>query len=166
MYKLVHLTCVLTLTAVALSAQVNPVIPVVKTTGMVGIGDAQTAQLNLLNPGVLPPAVGAICTAAVSFVGADGTVVKSATLTIAPGKSMSFILRSDVDLKLLAGDRREIRATISIPGVPPPSTSTTAAAVAGCKVIPTLEILDTVNGRTLVVLGHTRTIPAAVAAAP
>ena len=164
MYKLVHLTCVLTLTAVALSAQVNPVIPVVKTTGMVGIGDAQTAQLNLLNPGVLPPAVGAICTAAVSFVGADGTVVKSATLTIAPGKSMSFILRSDVDLKLLAGDRREIRATISTPGVP--ATSNAAAAVPGCKVIPTLEILDTVNGRTLVVLGHARTIPAVVAAAP
>jgi hypothetical protein len=166
MYKFVHLTCILTLSAVALSAQVTPVIPVVKTTGMVGVGDGQTAQLNLLNPGVLLPAVGTICTAAVSFVGADGTVIKSAMLTIAPGKSMSFILRSDVDLKLLAGDRREIRATISIPGVPPPAASTAAAAVPGCKVIPTLEILDTVSGRTLVVLGHAASIPAVVAATP
>jgi hypothetical protein len=129
MYNLVHLACVLTLTAAALSAQVTTVVPVVKTTGMIGVGDGQTAQLNLLNPGVLPPAIGMICTAAVSFVGADGTVIKSATLTVAPGKSMSFILRSDVDLKLLAGDRREIRATISTPGVPPSATSTTAAAV-------------------------------------
>src|SRR5580693_4930011 len=88
MSKIAHLRCVFTLGAFALSAQVIPAVPAVQTTAMVGIGDAQTAQLNLLNPGVEPPAIGVVCTAAVSFVGADGTVIKSATLTVTPGKSM------------------------------------------------------------------------------
>ena len=57
---------------------------------MVGLGDAQTAQLNLLNPGVEPPAAGAVCSAAVSFVDADGNVLKSMMLNVAPGKSMAF----------------------------------------------------------------------------
>src|SRR5580704_9059021 len=99
------------------SAQVAPGSQTVQTTGMVGIADAQTAQLNLLNPGVPAPALGMLCTAAVAFVDASGTVLKSASLTIAPGKSQSFILRSDVDLSLVAGDRREIRATIVQPSL-------------------------------------------------
>lgn len=41
-------TCVFLLGAAALCAQ-----PEVATTGMVGLGDAQTAQLNLLNPACL-----------------------------------------------------------------------------------------------------------------
>ena len=71
MFKLPCLTCVLTLSVVALSAQVSTVLPVVRTTGMVGIGDAQTAQLNVLNPGVEAPALGIVCTATVSFVAAS-----------------------------------------------------------------------------------------------
>jgi hypothetical protein len=162
MFKLAHLTCVLTLSGVALSAQVNTVLPVVRTTGMVGIGDAQTAQLNLLNPGMVPSGSVIVCTAAVSFVDASGTVLKSGTLTIPPGKSMPFVLRSDVDLNLIAAQRREIRATISTPGVPLATTPTAAATANGCSLIATLEILDTVTGRTLVVLGHAAKIPAVV----
>jgi hypothetical protein len=159
MFKSLYLTCVLMAGAAALSAQVSTVLPVVRTTGMVGIGDAQTAQLNVLNPGVEAPALGVVCTATVSFVDATGTVLKSATLTIAPGKSIPFVLRSDVDLNLIAGQRREIRATVSVPGVPPPATPTATGTSTGCSVIPTLEILDTVTGRALVVLGHAAKIP-------
>ena len=145
------------------SAQVAPGSQTVQTTGMVGIADAQTAQLNLLNPGVLAPAVGMICKAAVSFVDASGTVLKSATLTIIPGQSMPFSLRSDTDLNLVAGDRREVRATISIKVIAPP---TATAVPASCKLIPTLELFDTVSGRTLVVLGHVTTVPGVVTATP
>jgi hypothetical protein len=166
MFKYANLTCVLALSAVALSAQVPSVVPTVQTTGMVGIGDAQTAQLNLLNPGVEPPAIGVVCSAAVSFVDADGTVLKSTTLSVGPGKSMAFILRSDIDLHLVAGDRREIRATIAIPAIPPPATTASSPALPACRLIPTLEILDTINGRTLVVLGHVETINAVVTATP
>jgi hypothetical protein len=161
MLRLSSLTCVFTLSAISVMAQAVPALPAVRTTGMVGIADAQTAQLNLLNIGVAPPAIGVICTAVVSFVDANGTVLKTTTLTVPPGISKSFAIRSDVDLNLLAGDRREIRATIATPVVPPP-TATSAVAPA-CHLIPTLEMLDTVSGRTLVVLGHVETIPLVVA---
>jgi hypothetical protein len=167
MLKYASLTCVLTLIAVALSAQVTSVIPAVQTTGMVGIGDAQTAQLNLLNPGVAPPATGVVCSAAVSFVDAAGNVLKTTTFSVAPGKSMAFTLRSDIDLHLVAGDRREIRATITIPAIfPPAATAASPAIPSACHVIPTLEILDTISGRTLVVLGHVEAVPSVVAANP
>jgi len=78
-------TCVFLLGAAALCAQ-----PAVGTTGMVGLADAQTAQLNLLNPGVLAPAVGVICTAAVQFVDDSGTVLKSTTLMVLPGRARRF----------------------------------------------------------------------------
>jgi hypothetical protein len=164
MYKLVCLTCAL---ALGLVAQTIPVSQFIQTTGMIGIADAQTAQLNLLNPGVQAPAVGMVCTATVSFVDATGTVLKSGSLTVIPGKSMSFILRSDTDLSLVAGDRREIRAVISVPSfVPPPTATGTTPVSAACKLIPTLEMLDTVSGRTLVVLGRVVEVPSVVTATP
>ena len=166
MLKYVNLTCVLTLSTLALSAQVIPAIPEVRTTGMVGIADAQTAQFNLLNKGVQPPATGVVCTAVVSFVDSNGTILKTATVTVAPGNSASVILRSDVDLQLAAGDRREIRATVSMPAVPPPTAAGATVATPACRLMPTLEVLDTVSGRTLVVLGRMEKVPAVVAATP
>jgi hypothetical protein len=150
--KYTHLTCALlrsfalsfALSALTLSAQV--VTPTLETTGMIGIADAQTAQFNLLNPGILPPAVGVVCSVVASFVDNTGLVIKSMPLTILPGQSMSVSIRSDTDLNLLPGDRREIRATIS--------------TISTCKLIPTLEILDTSSGRTLVTLGHVEAVPA------
>ena len=75
MLKYVSLTCALILSAVVLSAQNTTISTTVETTGMVGIADAQTAQLNLLNPGVVAPAAAVICTAAVSFVDSTGAVL-------------------------------------------------------------------------------------------
>jgi hypothetical protein len=166
MRKYITLAFIISLSALALSAQAAPGSQTIQTTGMIGLADAQTAQLNLLNPGVPAPAVGVICSAVVSFVDASGTVLKSTTLTVPPGKSDSFILRSDVDLNLIAGDRREIRATIAMALVPPPTATATSATFPTCKAIPTLEILDTVSGRTLVTLGHVETIPSPVTATP
>jgi len=149
--------CVLTLGAVAVSAQV-PTVPVtVQTTGMIGVADGQTARLNLLNPGVLAPAMGMICTANVAFVGDDGTFLKTTTLSVIPGRSLSFDIRSDTDLSIAAGDRREIRAVIMMP--PAATPSSTGSAAPACKLIPTLEIFDTVSGRTLVTLGHVELVP-------
>lgn len=158
-----RLTCALALSALALSAQVIPISSTVQTTGMVGLADAQTAQLNLLNPGVMPPALGVICSATVTFLDASGTVLKSGIVTALPGKAGALDLRSDTDLKLVAGDRREIRATIMIPAFPPPPTATaTPISAVPCKLIPTLEIFDTTSGRTLVTLGHVESVPSPV----
>src|SRR5579862_82747 len=124
MLKSAQLACALALSALALRAQAVPVSTTAQTTGIVGLADAQTARLNLLNPGIMPPAVGVVCSATVAFVDANGTLLKSTTLTVAPGKSMGFDLRSDTDLALVvAGDRREIRAVIMPLFVPPPTAA-------------------------------------------
>jgi hypothetical protein len=157
MSKLVGLTCLLALGGALLCAQ-STLPPVVATTGMVGLAEGQTARLNLLNPGVLAPAIGVVCTAGVAFVDATGAVLKSATLTIAPGKSDGLNLDSQADLSLAADERKEIRAVITVPAAPP--TASGATVPAACKVIPTLELYDTLSGRTLVVLGHTEIVPA------
>src|ERR1700677_1733917 len=83
-YKYVLSVCALALSAVALSAQTTAVTSTVETTAMVGLAQGQTAQLNLLNPGVQPQAAGVICTAAVSFFDATGTLLKTSTLSVAP----------------------------------------------------------------------------------
>ena len=147
MFPFAKLTCVLALGAAALCAQ--PIITVtVETTGMVGIAAGETARMNLLNPGVLAPAVGAVCTAGVSFIDAGNTVLKTGTLTITPGQSQFLDLRSDLDLSLTAGDRREIRAQFTVPS--------------SCTLKPTLEVFDFITGRTEVVLGGTVAVPTVV----
>lgn len=165
MSKYSYLTCVWSCTfvmsATILSAQTAPALPAVQTTAMIGLAEGQTAQLNLLNPGILAPATGVICSAAVSFVDANGAVLKTGSLSIAPGKSMSFDI-TDVELAIVYGYRRELRALISMPAVTPVATAS-AAAPPACKLIPTLEIFDDASGRTLVTLGHVETVPAAPA---
>lgn len=151
MFHTTRLMCVLALGAMSLAAQTIPV-DTVQTTAMVGLATGQTARLNLLNPGVAAPALGVVCTAMVQYLGADGTVLKTASVTVLPGKSMPVDLRSDIDLSLAPDTRKEIRTTIAIPSVPPPSTGT--AATPACKLIPTLEIFDSLTGRTEAILGH------------
>jgi hypothetical protein len=157
MSKLFHYTCLFTLIAAGVSAQVAPA-PIVETSGMVGLAFGETARLNVLNPGASVPATAAACSAAVSFIDAGGNVLKSTTLTIAPGTSMSFDLRSDADLDLTVAERREIRATLTIPPVPSSTSSTPAAG--GCIYVKTLEVFENASLRTLVVLGHFRDVTA------
>jgi hypothetical protein len=156
MLKNVQYLCALSATALALSAQTASVGPGIRTFGMVGLAEGQTAQLNLLNPGVAAPAVGVTCSASVAFLDGNGTVLKTGAFSIAPGKSAALDLRADADLALSTNQRREIRATIMIPGVVPVASN--AAATPVCRLFPTLEIFDTVSGRTLVTLGHTEKI--------
>jgi hypothetical protein len=159
MSKLFHYTCLFTLIAAGVSAQVVPA-PTAETSGMVGLAFGETARLNVLNPGAPAPATAVACSAAVSFIDGGGNVLKSTTLTIAPGTSMSFDLRSGTDLDLTIAERREVRATLTIPPLPPSTSST--PAVGGCIYVKTLEVFDNASLRTLVVLGHFRdvTVPA------
>jgi hypothetical protein len=162
--RYVLFVCALASSALTLSAQTAAVASTVKTTAMIGLAQGQTAQLNLLNPGVQPPATGVICTAVVSFFDAVGTLLKSSVVSVPPGKSDPVDLVSEADVTIASGARREIRAQFSIPAVPPPaSTATTPIATPACTLIPTLEIFDSVTGRTQVSLGAAHTIPAVVA---
>lgn len=158
MSKCLRLTCAFVLGGMALFAQ-STLPLVVSTTGMVGLAEDQTVRLNLLNPGALAPAAGIACTANVSFVDGAGNVLKSATITVTPDQSGGLNLDSEADLNLAVGARREIRAVITRASAPPVAGSTTV--VPACKIIPTLEIFDTLSGRTLVTLGHVEQVPSA-----
>jgi len=166
MYKFAQGICVFALAAIGLCAQTAPIAPtqVTVTSGIVGIAEGQTAQLNALNPGVAPPAMGEICSGLLTFLDNSGKVLKSKTVSVAPGTSQSLVIDSVIDLALAGDERREIRTTITIPPVPPPSGSTTAVTPV-CKLIGTLEIFNTIDGRTQVTLGTVHLLPSPVASA-
>jgi hypothetical protein len=159
MFKIASGICVFAFGALALSAQTPTPLAaqVTLTSGLVGIAEGQTAQLNALNPDVLAPATGAICTGLLSFVDGNGKVLKSAVVAVAPGSGAHIAIDSDKDLALAVNARREIRATILIPPVPPPSTS--AATTPVCRLLGTLEIFNTLDGRTQVTLGTLHLVP-------
>lgn len=160
--------CVFALAATGLYAQTPTPTPsplpaqVTLTSGIVGIAEGQTAQLNALNPGVEPPATGAICSGLLSFLDGSGKALKSAIVSVTPGASAHIAIDSDKDLALAVDARREIRATIMTPPVPPPTSSTTLISPA-CKLIGTLEIFNTLDGRTQVTLGTIHLVPSPVA---
>ena len=155
MFLYARLTCVLTLGAMALAAQTVTPPTALETTAMVGIAVGQTARLNLFNPGVQAPATGVVCTAMVQYLDENDTVLKTVTVAVPPGKAVGVQLHGDTDLSLPSGARREIRATVAIPTVPPPTASTSTTPVPACQLVPTLELYDALTGRTLVILGRT-----------
>ncbi|GEM_PF-1840522 len=125
-----------------------------QSSGMVGIVAGQTARLNALHPGVPAPlATGARCPVQVSFVDADGNVLKTGQLTVDPGKSLNF------DFPMSTSGRLEIRALISFTQ-PAASTGGTGLAipVSVCNLIPTLEILDSTTLKTEAVLTDFRMV--------
>ena len=71
---------------------------------------------------------------------------------------MSMAIDSIADLALRSDERREIRATITVPPVLPPAGST-PPTTPRCKLISNLEIFDTLSGRTLVTLGVAHIVP-------
>ena len=168
MSKFAQGICVFALAAIGVSAQTTTTPPaqVTKTTGMVGIAEGQTAELNALNPGVAPPATATACSGLLAFIGEDGTVLKTKTVTVAPGTSQHVILDSVLDLALATGTRKEIRATILIPPVLPATSSSTTTVAPVCKLIGTLEIFNTLDGHTLVTLGTVHEIPSPAAPTP
>src|SRR5579875_2085474 len=92
-----------------------------QATGMVGIADSETARFNVLNPGAVAPALGVICSATISFLDANNSILKSAAVSLPPGKSAFLDLHSDTDLALSSGDRIQIRAIVSQPLTPGPT---------------------------------------------
>jgi len=159
MFKFAKGICVFALMVVGLYAQTT-------TSGIVGIAEGQTARLNALNPGVAPAvatgATGAPCSGQLAFVADNGTVLKTKTVSVAAGASGEIILDSVLDLALAVNARREIRATITIPSVPPPTPASTTVVTPVCQLIGTLEIYNTLDGHTLVTLGTVHVVPSPV----
>ncbi len=132
---------------VAASAQINNHI---ETFGMVGVADGQTARLNVLNQGVQAPALGLVCTVALSFVDEQGFVLKTSTVAVPPGRSAFLDLDSTADLKLATNQRQQVRAVL---------TQMLQGQTTACPVTPTLEIFDRQTGKTSFVMWQTTVIP-------
>jgi hypothetical protein len=152
MFSTAHRICIFALAAIGLHAQTStpPLELVTETTGLVGIADGETAQFNALNPGD----DGAPCTAVLRFITGDGTVFRSTTVTVPPGTGQYIRLASVADLELTPGERRQVRAALTVPATPTPSSttsgSTTTPVTPACQLIGTLEIFATTTGITLV----------------
>ncbi len=168
MFKLLSSISVFAVAAAGCFAQSTIPPVVIYTTGMIGVAEGQTARFNVLNPGALPPALGPNCTATLTFYGQNGGVLKTASVTAAPGQSQYLDLFADADLGLMINQRKQIRATFSLPAIVPPSTSSSATSTSSsgsatpesvCKLIGTLEILDTISGRTQATLGGMHAVP-------
>jgi hypothetical protein len=163
MFTFAQKMCVFATASVGLFAQSNLVAPTAetRTSGMVGVVDGQVARVNVLNPGVVAPAVGVVCTATLSFFDGAGTLLKTGPVIVLPGQSQSLDVFGDKDLSLTGATRREIRATITIPAVAPVSTAASNPPAA-CTLIGTLEVFDETTGKTQVVLRVPHVIPSAV----
>ncbi len=160
MSHLVQRISVFMMAASAIFAQTTPTPPTppseTRTSGIVGIALGQTARFNVLN--VAPAATAATsapiaCSAVLTYYDAAGALLKTATVSVAPGTAGYLDLFSDADLSIAVDARRQIRATFSTLAVPPAASSSTVVAAPGCRLIGTLEILDSVSGRVEVVLG-------------
>lgn len=158
--------CVFTLAAAGAFAQsastpATSTVAKTSTTGMIGLAEGQTARINVLNPGILPPASATICSVNLAFTDGTGKLLKATSVSVVPGQSSSFDLVSDTDLYLAIGARVEIRAAVT-PAVVP----VTPATPASCTLIGTLEIFDSSTKRTDAELGGFHDIPAAPTATP
>jgi hypothetical protein len=168
MFKHAQRICVFTLAATGLAvmgtAQTVPV-QETRTTGVVGIAYGQTARFNVLNRGVAAPALGVVCSAVLTYYDGKGVMLKKSSVSVLPGQIGSLDLFSDADLALPAVQRRQIRATVSVPLIVPPPTASGAASTPtpACNLIGTLEIFDALSGKAEVVLGATHPVPFVVA---
>lgn len=160
------------LAAAGLAAQTNIPATGTRTTGVIGIASGETARFNVLNDHMAEASAATSCSAVLTFYNAAGTVLKTATVSVAPGTAGYLDLFSSADLSLAIGQREQIRAAFAVPLIPnTSSTGTTAsttsasappANVPECRLIGTIEILDAVTGRTLAVLGGTHRTPSEV----
>ena len=159
MFRLAQGICVFTMAVTGLLAQTTATTPAqeTRTSGVVGIAQGQTARFNVLNPAPAASTAStattapAACSAVLNYYDAVGALLKSSTVTVAPGTAGYLDLFSDVDLALAVGQRRQIRVTVSVPLGPAATSDAKAEPV--CRLIGTLEIFDALTGRADAVLG-------------
>jgi len=102
------------------------------------------AQLNVVNPAA-PTASNsaAACTAFLAFVDDTGKTIVSKTVSVPPGKSLAV------------GAREEVRGTITITPSLFVSNTLEPISFTPCALIPSLEVLDSLTGKTQFVMVET-----------
>jgi len=116
------------------------------TSGVVGITAGQMARWNVLYPTAPAPILPPVCSVALNITDNQGRNLKTNTFSgFIAGKSVSLDLNADTELTGML--RTEIYAS--------------ALAPAGCNFIATLELIDNITQKTVLVVGAKQTYPAA-----
>lgn len=125
------------------------------TTGMVGVTNAQTAQLNALNLQPVIPGVTAVaCPATLEFYDDTGALLKQLAVTnISPSTAVSLAFKPIVPATATNG-RAPIRAVIFMPSTGATNTGSGSPMMPvvpvsiGCNIMASLEIIDDATGET------------------
>jgi hypothetical protein len=129
--------------------------PQLQNSSVVGITAGQTAKLNVLYPAIPAPLLQTMCSITVSIVDDQGGVLKTQNFQMIGGKSVSVSLNADTDLS--GTHSAQIHALTLTPA--------TSALGGYCEVLPSLDILDNVTGKTVVHVETTITYPRPLAGA-
>jgi hypothetical protein len=121
------------------------------TSGVVGIVPGQTARFNLLYPTAPAPILQPLCSVTINIAADQGKILKTSTVAqFTAGRSVSLDLNGDTDL---GGTSRTQIHAFSI-------------AAAGCNYVATLELIDNITQKTVLVVGARQTWPGNVGVAP
>jgi len=115
------------------------------TSGVVGITAGQTARINVLYPTAPAPILQPLCSVTLNIADDQGKILKTVTVSqFVAGRSASLDLNADTDLT--GNPRTEIHGY--------------SVAPAGCNFTGTLELIDNITQKTVLVIGSRQTYPA------
>ena len=115
------------------------------TSGVVGITAGQTARINVLYPTAPAPILQPVCSVTLNIADGQGEILKTVTVSqFVAGRSVSLDLNADTDLT--GNPRTEIHGY--------------SVAPAGCNFTGTLELIDNITQKTVLVIGSRQTYPA------
>jgi hypothetical protein len=138
--------------------EIPPPIPDRISFGMIGITQGQTVRVNVVN--TLPPPTGdsqpQICRVVLTFLDAEGRGVRSRdgsiirrAFDLEPGRAAFLDLNADHLQNLPAGDRFELRVAV----IHPPVNFDRCPSWSD-SIVPSVEVFNNVNGRTVIFVGN------------
>jgi hypothetical protein len=115
------------------------------TSGVVGITAGQTARINVLYPTAPAPILQPLCSVTLNIADDQGKILKTVNVSqFVAGRSISLDLNADTDLT--GNARTEIHGY--------------SVAPVGCNFTGTLELIDNITQKTVLVIGSGQTYPA------
>jgi hypothetical protein len=128
------------------------------TFGMAGMAAGQAARLNALQLPEGGPLVAGSCQVTFTFYDDQGTSLAAKTLPLTQNQAAHL---DYVPAQVAASNPVEIRGTVQTAFTMAPGA--TSAVPVSCSVVPTMEIYDTSNGQTTLLLENAHALPLFVA---
>jgi hypothetical protein len=148
--KLVTIAPILTLSATLAVAQEGFIPSQQQDTALVGITAGQSARLNVIYPTIPAPVAQVGCGVSLVIADDQGKILKFQNFVLNGGHGASISINSDLDGP--PNGRMQIHGYTN--------TATTSAAPASfCTVIPSLDVIDNITGKTVVHLETQVTFP-------